>query len=665
MGPTSKESPIEEGRQRAVIESVSPQIDNGRFAVKRVVGDLVEVEADCFTDGHDALGVVLQWRRGGESVWKETPMAPLGNDRWQGSFVVDSLGPYEYSVLAWVDHFLSWRHEFVRRTDPEDIRVAALVGAQLAEEAAARAVGADGQILKEWAAQLRAQSPVALKAIGVDETIEAVAMRYSDRRYACAHAPLPLWVDRERARYSAWYEFFPRSAADTVDRHGTLKDCEGRLPYVEKLGFNVLYLPPIHPVGRKFRKGKNNTLTPKDEDVGSPWAIGSEEGGHKAILPQLGTLDDFRSLVKAAQNRGIELALDIAFQCAPDHPYVREHPQWFRARPDGSIQYAENPPKKYQDIFPFDFETKDWQALWKELRSVFAYWIEQGVHIFRVDNPHTKAFPFWEWCIADLRRDHPDTLFLAEAFTRPRVMHRLAKLGFTQSYTYFAWRNTKQELTDYFTELTRGPGKDYFRPNVWPNTPDILTEYLQYGGRGAFISRLVLAATMSANYGIYGPAYEHMEHEPREPGSEEYLHSEKYQLRQWDLNRSDSLAPLIGRVNAIRRDNPALHTDSNLRFLSVDNDQVIAYAKYSEDNLIICVVNLDPHHVQSGWIEFDLPEVSVEPGSSYQMHELLSGARYLWHGRRNYVSLDPNRAPAHIFRLRKRVRTEQDFDYFL
>ncbi|HKO89491.1 MAG TPA: alpha-1,4-glucan--maltose-1-phosphate maltosyltransferase [Burkholderiales bacterium] len=665
-----RESPTieikQDGRVRAVIESLSPQLDGGRFPVKRIVGDLVEVEADCFTDGHDVLRCMLQWRRGGESEWKESAMRPVGNDRWCGSFSVDSLGSYEYTVTAWIDHFHSWRHEFARRSEPDDVQVAALVGAQLAEQTASRAEGADGKLLLEWAAQLRSQSPVALKAIGLDETMAALMMRYPDRAFASAHAPLSLWVDRARARCSAWYEFFPRSAG-RPGTHGTLRDAIQRLSYVEKLGFNVLYLPPIHPIGQTYRKGKNNALTASEEDVGSPWAIGAKEGGHKAIHPQLGDFKDFDDLVKGAKQRGMEIALDIAFQCSPDHPYVREHPQWFRARPDGSIQYAENPPKKYQDIYPFDFETEDWEALWQELRSVFAFWIEKGVKIFRVDNPHTKAFPFWEWCIADIKREYPEVLFLAEAFTRPRVMHRLAKLGFSQSYTYFSWRNTKEELTDYFTELTRGPGRDYFRPNVWPNTPDILTEHLQYGGRAAFVSRLVLAATLCPNYGIYGPAYEHMDGKARDPGGEEYLDSEKYQLRHWDLDRADSLAPLITRINDIRRDNAALHSDGSLRFLPVDNEQIIAYAKQSEDgdNLIIAVVNLDPHHTQSGWVDLELPGLQLDEKANYQMHELLSGARYLWHGRRNYISLDPARSPAHVFRLRKRVRTEHDFDYFL
>jgi starch synthase (maltosyl-transferring) len=445
-----------------------------------------------------------------------------------------------------------------------------------------------------------------------------------------------------------------------------LKDVEKRLAYVAELGFDVLYLPPIHPIGRERRKGKNNAVSAGADDVGSPWAIGAKEGGHKSILPALGTPEDFRSLVKAAAKHGIEIALDIAFQCAPDHPYVKEHPDWFRKRPDGSVQYAENPPKKYQDIYPFDFESADWQAMWQELKSVFEFWIGEGVKIFRVDNPHTKAFPFWEWVIAELRRAHPDVLFLAEAFTRPKVMHRLAKLGYTQSYTYFTWRNTKQELIEYFTELSQGPGKEYFRPNVWPNTPDILTEALQVGGRAVFMQRLALAATLSASYGIYGPAYELLEHRPRDPGSEEYLDSEKYQLRHWDLERGDSLRAYIAALNRIRRENPALHADHSLRFFSTDNEQLLAYGKQSADgsNLIVCVVNLSPHHTHGGWVELDLHALGIEPDRPYQMHDLLSGARYLWNGPRNFVQLDPQRSPAHVFRVRRRPHREQDYDYF-
>ena len=583
-------------------------------------------------------------------------------------------GRYCYGVTAWVDHFESWRHELERRVEADDIRSAALAGAELIEAAAGRAEGADMKTLADWGARLRAGAGKAsadaraLQALALDETLAAVAARYPERSLAATFPlELPLVADRERARYSSWYELFPRSASPTPGRHGTFKDVEARLRYVAELGFDVLYFPPIHPIGREKRKGKNNSLTPGPDDVGSPWAIGAREGGHKDILPELGTIEDFRRLVGKAAEHGIEIALDIAYQCAPDHPYVSAHPEWFRTRPDGSVQYAENPPKKYQDIYPFNFESEDWQGLWAELKSVLDYWIEQGVKIFRVDNPHTKAFAFWEWAIGEVKREHPEVIFLAEAFTRPKVMHRLAKLGFSQSYTYFTWRNTKHELTEYFSELAQGPGREYFRPNAWPNTPDILSEALQFGGRALFMARLVLAATLAASYGIYGPAYELMEAAPREPGSEEYLDSEKYQLRAWDLERADSLRDFIARVNRIRRDNPALHSDWSLEFVPTDNEQIIAYLKSApgHDNVVLTVVSLDPRNVQSGWLELDAGALGIDPDKQFQMHDLLGGQRFLWQGGRNFVQLDPQRTPAHIFRLRRRVRREQDFDYFL
>jgi len=658
-----------DGRARVVIESVRPAVDDGRFAAKRVIGDRVVVEADCFTDGHDAVAARVLWRREDETEWREAPMAFLGNDRWRGSFVAESLGRYRYTVTAWVDHFLSWLHDLERRVDPEDIRIAALVGAELIDGAASRASGADRKQLADWATRLRAgASADALKTLGLDRTLAEVAKRHPDRSLALTYpVELPLIVDRERARYSTWYELFPRSTSPVAGQHGTFRDVEARLPYVAEMGFDVLYFPPIHPIGRKKRKGKNNSLAPTAEDVGSPWAIGAAEGGHKSLHPQLGTLEDFRRVVARARDFGIEIALDIAYQCAPDHPYVTEHPKWFRWRPDGTVQYAENPPKKYQDIYPFNFESEEWQSMWEELASIFEFWIAEGVRIFRVDNPHTKPFPFWEWAIDRLKRAYPETIFLAEAFTRPKVMHRLAKLGYSQSYTYFAWRNTKSELTEYFTELAKGPGREYFRPNVWPNTPDILTEYLQFGGRPAFMARLALAATLAASYGIYGPAFELLEAAPRDPGGEEYLDSEKYQLREWNLDRADSLREFIARINKARRENPALQSDWSLRFFPVDNEHLICYAKATEDheNVVVSVVNLDPYHTQSGWVELDLAALGVDPASPYQMQELLTGARYLWNGPRNFVSLDIARAPVQIFRLRRKVRTERDFDYFL
>lgn len=659
----------QDGRVRAVIDAVRPAVDGGRFAVKRVAGEALEVDAHCFADGHDVLRAVLLWRAEAAADWQEIEMRPLGNDVWQAIFTPEKIGRYRYTVAAWVDAFATWRHDFARREDPADQAVAVLAGAYLAEEAAARATGADAQQLKDWAKRLRAaKKPAEIRTAALDEAMALLAARHPDRSLEARwETGMPLVVERERARFSTWYELFPRSTAAEPGKHGTFKDVEKRLPYLAELGFDVLYLPPIHPVGRERRKGKNNAVAAGPDDVGSPWAIGAKEGGHKSILPELGTPEDFRRLVKAAAKHGIEIALDIAYQCAPDHPYVKAHPQWFRKRADGSVQYAENPPKKYQDIYPFDFECEDWKALWQELKSVFDFWIVEGVKIFRVDNPHTKAFAFWEWVIGEIQREHPDVMFLAEAFTRPKVMHRLAKLGYTQSYTYFTWRNTRQELTEYFTELAQGPGREYFRPNVWPNTPDILTEALQVGGRPAFMARLALAATLASNYGIYGPAYELMEHKPREPGSEEYLDSEKYQLRHWDLERADSLRAYIAALNRIRRENPALHADSGLRFFATDNDQLLAYAKCtaSLDNVIVCVVNLDPHHAQSGWVELDLAALGIDAGGQYQMHDLLSGARFLWSGARNFVQLDPARSPAHVFRLRRKLHREQDFDYFL
>jgi starch synthase (maltosyl-transferring) len=665
---------LHDGRVRVVIEHITPSVDGGRFPVKRIVGDPVVVEADCFADGHDVVACELLWRRAGTERWQGQPMQPLGNDRWRAAFVVDALGAWQYSVRAWVDPFLSWRHDFARRIDLDDLRVAALGGAALIERAAQRATDdSEGALLRAWSRELaqaaRADGPAEpLKRLGLDEVRGLVAQRHPDLQHALtAEPPLVVNVERERARFSAWYEFFPRSAAGDGRRHGSFADCEAWLPYVQRMGFDVLYFPPIHPIGRQRRKGKNNTLEATPDDVGSPWAVGAAEGGHDAILSELGTLADFQRLLARAAAHGLELALDIAFQCAPDHPWVGEHPEWFKKRADGSVQYAENPPKKYQDIYPLDFETPQWRELWQALAGVFEYWAAQGVRIFRVDNPHTKAFAFWEWAIARVRATYPDVIFLSEAFTRPRVMHRLAKIGFSQSYTYFTWRNTKQELTAYFTELSHGPGRDYFRPNAWPNTPDILPAALQYGGRPVFMARVALAATLAASYGIYGPAFELLAHQALKEGGEEYLDSEKFQLRAWDRERPDSLADFIAVLNRLRRENPALQTDAGLRFLTIDNAQMIAYAKTTPDlsNIVVCVVNLDPHHVQSGWLEIDPVALGMDPQQTYQMHDELSGAYYLWHGARNYVSLDPQRCPAHVMQLRRRMRRESDFDYFL
>ncbi|OFW26834.1 MAG: alpha-1,4-glucan--maltose-1-phosphate maltosyltransferase [Acidobacteria bacterium RIFCSPLOWO2_02_FULL_59_13] len=648
-----------EGRKRVVIEKVQPEVNGGRFPIKRTVGEKVLVEANVFADGHDTVACALLHRRENETVWQEELMQPLGNDRWRAQFTVTELGRYFYSIEGWMDPFQTWRKDLLKRLQAEqDVRVDLLVGAELIEAAAGRASGADAKRLSDWEKALRKEgnrNPAPHQKVALDEELAALAARYPDRCCATRYQELPVTVDRVRARFGSWYEVFPRSCAPEPGRHGTFRDLEGRLESIAAMGFDVLYLPPIHPIGRQFRKGKNNVTDPSSDDVGSPWAIGSGEGGYKSIHPDLGTLENFRNLVRRAKQHGLEIALDIAYQCSPDHPYVKDHPEWFRHRPDGTIQYAENPPKKYQDIYPLDFETEQWSELWQEMKSVVLFWMDQGVRIFRVDNPHTKPFGFWEWLIREVRDQDPEVIFLAEAFTRPKVMYRLAKAGFTQSYTYFTWRNTKSELTEYFTELTQSEVREFFRPNLWPNTPDILPEYLQHGGRPAFITRLALAGTLGANYGLYGPAFELCENQPKEPGSEEYLNSEKYEIKHRDLNASGSLKELIGRLNRARRDNPALQSDWSLRFHSVDNDMLLCYSKSTDDlsNVILAVVSLDFNYTQSGWVQLDLAALGLEPDHPFQVHDLLGDGRYLWQGPRNYVELNPHILPAHLFRIRR------------
>jgi starch synthase (maltosyl-transferring) len=657
-----------EGRRRVVIEGVDPLVDGGRFPIKRVTGDSVVVEADVFADGHDQVECRLLFRRDSDAAWRSVPMQPLGNDRWRAEFRVDAPGRYRYTIEGWIGKFATWRADLVKRLEAgQDVSVDLLIGAELIDDAAARADSAEAERLRAWAHQLRAPAdPAARGALALDATLGSIVLAYPNRSLATRYdVEAAIVVDRIRARYSTWYEVFPRSCASEPGRHGTFRDVESWLPYIAGMGFDVLYLPPIHPIGRSFRKGRNNTVTAEPGDVGSPWAIGAAEGGHTAIHPDLGTLEEFRRLMQRARDAGLEIALDIAFQCSPDHPWVREHPEWFRRRPDGTIQYAENPPKKYQDIYPLDFETPAWRELWTGLRDVMLFWLEQGVRVLRVDNPHTKAFPFWEWALTDLKARHPDAIFLSEAFTRPRVMHRLAKLGFSQSYTYFTWRNTKAELTEYFTELTRSAAREYFRPNLWPNTPDILPEGLQVGGRPAFASRLVLAATLGANYGIYGPAFELAENAPYQHGSEEYLNSEKYELKHRNLELPESLRELITRINHARRDNPALQRDDTLRFHEIDNPFLLCYSKSTRDlsNVVVAVVSLDPGHHQGGWIHLDLDLLGIPADQALEVDDIVNGDRYVWQGHRNFVELSPPYA-ARVLVLRRRLRTERDFDYF-
>ena len=668
---TQHEALTDDGRRRVVIEQVQPEIDAGRFPIKRVVGESVVVEADLFADGHDVISGVVRYRHDDDPEWQEVGLAHVDNDRWRASFTVARMGRYRYQLTGWIDHFATWQRDMRKRMDAgQDVTVDLLIGRDLIKQAAARAQGRDAERITALASALLSYQPTSNSQLDLvlDKDVTELMSRCVERRWATTYDhELPVIVDREKARFSTWYEMFPRSCAAEPGRHGTFKDCESLLPDISEMGFDVLYFPPIHPIGQTFRKGKNNDPNGGPSAVGSPWAIGASDGGHTAIHTELGTMDDFKRLLAAAKTRGLEIALDLAFQCSPDHPYAKQHPEWFTTRPDGTIQYAENPPKKYQDIYPLNFESTEYPALWNELKDVVVHWIAQGVRIFRVDNPHTKPFPFWHWLIPELKREYPDVLFLAEAFTRPKVMYYLAKLGFTQSYTYFAWRTTKAELIAYCTELTKTDVREYFRPNFWPNTPDILTEQLQHGGRPMFMSRLTLAATLSANYGIYGPAFELMEHRPQQPGREEYLDSEKYELRAWDRTSQDSLKEFIGLVNRVRRQNPALQNDWSLQFHAVDNEHLIAYSKQSPDgdNVVLVVVNLSPHHTHSGWVDLNLEALGLPADRPFQVQDLLTNAYYIWQGSRNYVEINPHTVPAHIFAVRRSVRREQDFDYFM
>ncbi len=593
-------------------------------------------------------------------------MCEAGNDRWTADFEVCDPGAYEFVVEAWIDRYATWLAGLRKRhAAGQDLTVEALVGAQQLERAAGLATGPAKSRLLDIAAKLARSTSDATVALA--ESVQSEMAQFQERGVVCRYGrTLRVVAERERAGFGAWYEFFPRSTG-LDGAHGTFETSASMLPYVKKMGFDVVYLPPIHPIGRVNRKGKNNTLTPGPEEPGSPWAIGSADGGHTAVNPQLGTLDDFRRFLDRAREHELEVAMDIAFQCAPDHPWVAENPQWFNKLPDGSIRYAENPPKKYEDIVPFDFECEDWQSLWQALRDVVLFWADFGVRIFRVDNPHTKPFSFWEWLIGEVRERYPDAIFLSEAFTRPAVLHQLAKVGFSQSYTYFTWRNTRQEIVEYVTDLNEGAGQAYLRPNFWPNTPDILPQYLQAGGRPAAMVRLVLAATLAGNYGIYGPAFELGDNTAREPGSEEYLNSEKYEIRQWDITSEWSLSAFIARVNGIRNEHGSFRDQRSPTFHDTDNERLLAYSRTDSETgqVVLMVVNLDPHFKQAGFVTLNEGAIAAEDKSLYQVHDLLGGARYLWQGHRNYVELDPQVTPAHIFVLRTKKASERDFEYFL
>jgi starch synthase (maltosyl-transferring) len=643
----------------AVIENLQPLIEGGRYPIKRVVGEDLVVEADIFKDGHDVVAALLKWRVLGEAGWHETAMIHRDNDRWRGACSLYKNATYEYTVEAWTDTFRAWQREFATKFEAgiTNLRSETLEGAALFDAAAERAKNsADGARLRELAGRVRASDNAEINRITHAGEVEVLMATYPDRSNATQYAPPPrVIVDRIKARTAAWYEFFPRSAEGRGDRGSTLRDCLSRIDDVKAMGFDVIYFPPIHPIGHTNRKGRNNSVTCEPSEPGVPYAIGSELGGHKAIEPSLGTLDDFVWLEGEARSRGLEIALDFAINCSPDHPYVREHPEWFYKRPDGTMKFAENPPKKYEDIYPLNFRCANWRALWEEMKSIILFWAVVGVRTFRVDNPHTKPVAFWEYLLSGVREEFPDVIFLSEAFTKPKMMKTLAKAGFTQSYTYFTWRNSKQELVDYFTELTQTEMREYFRGNLWPNTPDILPVPLQQGGPPAFRIRAVLAATLSSLYGIYS-GFELCENAAL-PGREEYFDSEKYQWKARDWNAPGNIKPLITRLNRIRKENRALHFYDNLRFHQAENDAILFYGKMTlaRDNIIFIAVNLDPDRMQSCFVHVPIENFGLAEGEAYQMHDLLTDARYIWRGRRNYIELNPHVQPAHVFRLRRPV----------
>jgi starch synthase (maltosyl-transferring) len=665
-------------RASVVIENLEPLIDGGLYPIKRVVGDDLVVRADIFKDGHDVVRALLKWRKVGHERWNETEMTQLINDRWEGTLTLTETGLWEYTIEAWGDSFLSWQFEFRKKFDAgqRELSSEILEGAELLRKAASRAEAAnqttDAAALARFADQfaLSESAPDAVRQAIDLPLLVSLMQVYPDRSLSCEYAPAArVRVDRKKALFSAWYEFFPRSAEGKADCGSTFRDCLPRIDDARRMGFDVIYFPPIHPIGETNRKGRNNSLTCEPGDPGVPYAIGNfrqgvNGGGHFDVAPELGTIEDFEWLVGEIRARGMEIALDFAVNCSPDHPYVREHPEWFYQRPDGSIKYAENPPKKYEDIYPLNFHNPNWRELWCELRDILLFWCGKGVRIFRVDNPHTKPVAFWEWVIAQVQEQYDDVIFLSEAFTRPKMMRALAKVGFTQSYTYFTWRNTKQELIEYFTELTSTDMAEFFRPHLFTNTPDILPFFLQHGGRPAFQIRAVLAATLSPLYGIYS-GFELCENAGI-PGKEEYLDSEKYQFKGRDWNAPGNIKDYITRLNQIRAENRALHLLTNLAFHEIDNPQILFYSKMTpaKDNILLCVVSLDPWNPQTGFLDVPIDRFGFRETDSYQVEDLLTGERFLWTGRRNFVALDPHKRPAHIFRLRRWAGREQDFDYF-
>ncbi|MCB0557942.1 MAG: alpha-1,4-glucan--maltose-1-phosphate maltosyltransferase [Lewinellaceae bacterium] len=648
-------------RNRVIIENVQPEINGGQFFIKRIPGEQVAITADIFGDGHDHIRASLLYRHESQKRWTEVFMQELPNDVWVASFQVAQKGLYYYKIEGWIDHLLHWHDGFKKKYEAgQGMKVELQIGVKYLRETAKLHPKAQSESLLQFAQLLGDEA-------NYEQAIEtALSPRFAQAIFDCPMKQhqtvydknLRVRVGWEKELFSTWYEIFPRSASREPGRHGTFKDAERLLPRIQEMGFDVLYFPPIHPIGKLNRKGKNNAVTAGPNEPGSPWAIGSDEGGHKAIHPELGSMDDYQALIKKAKEFGIDIAFDLAFQCAPDHPYIKEHPDWFLWRPDGTIAYAENPPKKYQDIVPINFESEDWKNLWEELKSVILFWCEAGVRIFRVDNPHTKPFGFWEWAIAEVQKEYPDTIFLAEAFTRPKVMAALAKAGFNQSYTYFTWRTTKKEMEEYLTELTQSEFREYFRPNFWPNTPDILAYELMNASPNAFVKRFLLAATLSSNYGMYGPSFEFMENTPHTNGKEEYLNSEKYEIRHYDWEHRNRLTKVITRVNQIRRENPALQTTWNIHFTRTDNDNLMSYIKYTDDksNIIWCIASFDVEYRQSGFIEVPKDLLEIGRNVNLKVTDLITGEVFHWFNEWNYVELNPDKYPAHILLVERPQR---------
>lgn len=640
-------------KNRALIEFVFPTVNEGKFYLKKVVGDKIEIKSHIFGDGHDEINARILYKFGKQKMWRNSPLFHKSNDEWEGSFLVEEIGSYFFTVEAWVDHPLDWYKSTIKKIAAEEaVAVEILIGKEHLVKIAKKAKGQHLKKTKEIISIFSDSKKYnqAIEILQQKDLLEIIKLYPIIENSTVYGVTQEVNVEHKKTEFSSWYEFFPRSTSSEIGKHGTFKDCKTAIDFVHKLGFDVIYFPPIHPIGNSHRKGKNNSTTSLPGEPGSPWAIGNEMGGHKAIHPQLGSMQDFEELLSYASKKNIDIALDIAFQASPDHPYVKQHPEWFKWRPDGTVQYAENPPKKYQDVLPFNFETDAWESLWEELKSVFLFWAEKGVKIFRVDNPHTKPFIFWEYVINEVKKKFPETIFLSEAFTRPKIMARLAKLGFTQSYTYFTWRYSKQELTDYMNELTKGELKDYFRPNFWPNTPDILPYYIQNKGFEISAIRFVLAATLSSNYGLYGPVYDLLETAPM-PGKEEYFNSEKYEIRNWDWQTITPFRKLIAQINSIRRENPALQKTNNINFCDNDNPQLLSFIKTEGENKLYIIINLDPEHKQSGFCR--LPKELVNQNKiSVQIKDLISGEKYVWDKEWNYVELNPQISYLHIFEIK-------------